>query len=194
MKKRIKHSDARIREVMQEQYWKKIDIYKNDDGYFAVFSGDEPPPTLLHEHYYFDVKNNKVYQHFIDKKTLKRHLLGGVWFDYNDYDNGYLYLCLYYPIKEGYFLDYEDMLEEDEFKIKNIVLTKIQVRILELIIKGKSRQEIAYKMKLHVSKISNHLRDMNGKNKCNISQLIYRYACTYEKQHSNKNKYRLKIV
>ena len=161
MKKRIKHSDARIREVMQEQYWKKIDIYKNDDGYFAVFSGDEPPPTLLHEHYYFDVKNNKVYQHFIDKKTLKRHLEGGVWFEYNDNDNGYLYLCLYYPIKEGYFLDYEDMLEEDEFKIKNIVLTKIQVRILELIIKGKSRQEIAYKMKLLVHTKNNILIKIN---------------------------------
>lgn len=114
MKKRIKHSDARIREVMQEQFCVPIDIYKNDDGYFAVFSGQEPPPTLLHENYYFDVKNNRVYQHFIDKKKAKHHFVEGRLFEYNDNDYGYFYLCLYYPLKEDYFI-YEDVLEEDEF-------------------------------------------------------------------------------
>lgn len=117
MKNRIKHSDARIREVMQEHYSVPIDIYKNDDGYFAVFSGEEPPRNLLHENYYFDVKNNKVYQHFIDKKKAKHHFQEGRWFEYNDNDYGYLYLCLYYPLKEEYFLGYEEMLEEDAFLI-----------------------------------------------------------------------------
>lgn len=193
MKKRIKHSDARIREVMKEQFHCPIDIYKNDDGYFALFSGEEPPPTLLHEHYYFDVKNNKVYQHLIDKQTSKRHLEGGVWREYNDNDYGYFYIYLYYPLKEGYFI-YEDELEEEAFKVKNIVLTPTQVRILDLIIKGKNRQDIAHKMKLKLNSLNSYIRDMSRENECSLIQLVYRYARTQDKYYSDKDEYRLKVV
>ena len=77
--------------------------------------------------------------------------------------------------------------------MKTIKLSHTHIRILDYIIQGKSRKEIATKMKLKVSTLGSYLRDMNRDNECTLNQLVWRYAHVVG-HHTEKPKYKLKIV
>ena len=74
----------------------------------------------------------------------------------------------------------------------SVILSNTQIRILEFLIMGKKRDEIAEKMKIKKNTLESYIRDMVYQNQCNLAQLIWRYAHTKE-GGNDRIKYELHI-
>lgn len=124
MEKQLKYTDEQIRKALKEWWSMPIDVFKNEDGYFACYK--EIPPFLWEKDYYFDTKTNKVYQYsqvrkikdsfaedstdYLGRNQDFRYRIDNEK-DYNE--NGYREIILYYPLKEDYELDRVEELEDD---------------------------------------------------------------------------------
>ena len=60
--------------------------------------------------------------------------------------------------------------------MEQIVLTSVQEHILNLLIKGLKRTEIARGLNIKVSTLNSYIRDMNWSNDCNLIQLVWMYS------------------
>ena len=57
-----------------------------------------------------------------------------------------------------------------------LILKPNHIRILDLLVIGVEREEIAKRLKISKMTLYAYTRDMNTNNECNIYQLIYKYA------------------
>lgn len=57
-----------------------------------------------------------------------------------------------------------------------LILKPNHIRILDLLVIGVEREEIAKRLKISKMTLYAYMRDMNTNNECNIYQLIYKYA------------------
>lgn len=60
--------------------------------------------------------------------------------------------------------------------MEELILRHTDVRILDMIIMGVERKEIANKLNIKMNTLYNYIRDMNRKNDCTLHQLIWKYA------------------
>jgi uncharacterized protein YjcR len=60
--------------------------------------------------------------------------------------------------------------------MEQIVLTSVQEHILNLLIKGLKRTEIARGLNIKVSTLNSYVRDMNWNNDCILIQLVWMYS------------------
>jgi uncharacterized protein YjcR len=60
--------------------------------------------------------------------------------------------------------------------MEQIVLTSVQEHILNLLIKGLKRTEIARGLNIKVSTLNSYIRDMNWSNECTLIELVWRYS------------------
>jgi uncharacterized protein YjcR len=60
--------------------------------------------------------------------------------------------------------------------MEQIVLTSVQEHILNLLIKGLKRTEIARGLNIKASTLNSYIRDMNWSNDCNLIQLVWMYS------------------
>ncbi|NBX28416.1 MAG: hypothetical protein EBR55_09285 [Chitinophagia bacterium] len=56
------------------------------------------------------------------------------------------------------------------------ILTAAQKVVLQNLIYGRTREEIAAKLKIKTATLYSYLRDMTEKNQCNLNELIFRYT------------------
>ena len=71
--------------------------------------------------------------------------------------------------------------------MKELILSSVHQYILDKLIMGLERKDIANSLKIKVSTLSSYVRDMNYNNDCNLIQLVWMYSkvgIKYEiKQH-----------
>lgn len=60
--------------------------------------------------------------------------------------------------------------------MEELILSPNYTRILDMIIRGVERKEIAIKLNITINTLYGYIRDMNQKNDCNLHQLIWKYA------------------
>ena len=66
--------------------------------------------------------------------------------------------------------------QKEELIITEPILTGTQKIVLQNLIYGRSREEIAAKLKIKTSTLYSYIRDMMEKNQCNLNELIFRYT------------------
>jgi FixJ family two-component response regulator len=71
--------------------------------------------------------------------------------------------------------------------MKELILSSVHQYILDKLIMGLERKDIANSLKIKVSTLNSYIRDMNYNNDCNLIQLVWMYSqvgIKYEiKQH-----------
>jgi len=66
--------------------------------------------------------------------------------------------------------------KKEELIITEPILTAAQKVVLQNLIYGRTREEIAAKLKIKTATLYSYLRDMTEKNQCNLNELIFRYT------------------
>jgi hypothetical protein len=71
--------------------------------------------------------------------------------------------------------------------MEELILSSVHQYILDKLIMGLERKDIANSLKIKVSTLNSYIRDMNYNNDCNLIQLVWMYSqvgIKYEiKQH-----------
>jgi DNA-binding CsgD family transcriptional regulator len=60
--------------------------------------------------------------------------------------------------------------------MEELILSPNYTRILDMIIMGVERKEIAIKLNITINTLYGYIKDMNQKNDCNLYQLVWKYA------------------
>ena len=60
--------------------------------------------------------------------------------------------------------------------MKELILSSVHQYILDKLIMGLERKDIANSLKIKVSTLSSYVRDMNYNNDCNLIQLVWMYS------------------
>jgi hypothetical protein len=60
--------------------------------------------------------------------------------------------------------------------MEELILSSVHQYILEQLIMGLERKDIANSLKIKVSTLSSYIRDMNYNNDCNLIQLVWMYS------------------
>jgi DNA-binding CsgD family transcriptional regulator len=60
--------------------------------------------------------------------------------------------------------------------MKELILSSVHQYILDKLIMGLGRKDIANSLKIKVSTLSSYIRDMNYNNDCNLIQLVWMYS------------------
>jgi FixJ family two-component response regulator len=60
--------------------------------------------------------------------------------------------------------------------MEELILSSVHQYILDKLIMGLERKDIANSLKIKVSTLSSYIRDMNYNNDCNLIQLVWMYS------------------
>jgi FixJ family two-component response regulator len=60
--------------------------------------------------------------------------------------------------------------------MEELILSSVHQYILDKLIMGLERKDIANSLKIKVSTLSSYVRDMNYNNDCNLIQLVWMYS------------------